>query len=85
MLQSSVVPQRWGQSSPLQCIFCYKLPWMLDMELQDLMFDVLDSSLALVPLVSIPLFLNFGVRMFILCHRMLEVLRLIFIFTVPHC
>lgn len=54
---------------------------VLDMELKDLMFPMLDFRLVLVPFLPIWLFLPFGIGMFILCHYILEVLDFILIFT----
>jgi hypothetical protein len=60
----------------------YHVPQRLaDMELQDLMFSLLGLGLFLVQsLVSMHLFLPFGMEVFALCHCMLEVFKLFFDF-----
>jgi hypothetical protein len=55
---------------------CAQVP---DMELQDLMFALLDFGVHLVPsLLSMPLFLSLGKGMFILCHCILEACNLFY-------
>jgi hypothetical protein len=55
---------------------------MQDMELQALVFALLDFGLALVPsLLSMPPSLPFGMEMFTLCHCIVEAYNLVLDFT----
>ena len=52
--------------------------WSRQSELQDLEFSLLGFSLALVQyFLTTPLFLPFGMAMYVLCLRMLEVCNLL--------
>jgi hypothetical protein len=56
-----------------------------DMELQDLVLALPGFGLVLVwSLLAIHLFVPFGLEMFILCHCLLEVCNLFFIFVGAH-
>lgn len=56
----------------------YHLPWVLYTELQDLIFAMLVCDLTLIWFLSISLFSYFGMKMFDLCHCMLDLFNIIF-------
>jgi hypothetical protein len=55
----------------------YHMPWMVDTDLQDLMFTLLDYVLTLIPfLTSIAPILPFGMRMSTLCQCIMGIYKL---------
>lgn len=53
---------------PLEFTTCHRFPWMLEVELRNVMFGLLDFGLTLAPFLCIPLFVPFGMVMLTLCH-----------------
>jgi hypothetical protein len=63
-----------GLPKPIELRSCHSMAGMLDMELQDLMFSLQVFCLDLLQsFFTILLFICFGMRIFILCHCILEV------------
>lgn len=52
-----------GDSGPLELTTCHGLPLMLHMELLDLLLEMQDFAVALVPFLCIPLFVRFAMKM----------------------
>lgn len=63
-MKSLEMLRRWSHSSLLELVT--RLLQMMSIELQDLMSALLDFELALVSMLSIPLFVTFGIIMLIL-------------------
>lgn len=72
---------RVRQLKTLRCLSTFhSLPQLLPMVVQGLISTLLGFSLALVPLVPIPLFHHFEMGMFTMRHFMLEIFSFLFLF-----
>lgn len=75
VLRATSTTSATGADSPklFQVHILLQIALMPDMELGDLMFTLLDFSLALIPFLCMSLFVSFGIGMFTLCYYMLKV------------
>lgn len=71
---------KWSCLSHLELESHHSLLQVLGTELQELMLALLDFGLALVPFLSIPLFLPFTTGTFTLCHCFLELFNFLIYF-----